>query len=273
MRLPTSPSKAILMPVLKCLIIVILLGFAGLVQAGERIAIAAAADLRFALDEIVRQFLAANPDDTIEVSYGSSGKFFTQIQQGAPYDLFFSADIAYPRALEKAGYAGSPVIPYAIGRLVLWSTGHDAARLTLDDLADPRIGKVAIANPQHAPYGKRAEEALKARGLWQAVSAKAVYGENVSQTAQFVQTGNADIGIIALSLAVNPALAEKGNYALIPANLHQPLEQGFLILKPAIDKPLAQRFAAQMSKATTQAVMKRHGFLVPGEATDNEIRP
>ncbi len=209
MRLPTSPSKAILMPVLKSLIIVILLGFAGLVQAGERIAIAAAADLRFALDEIVRQFLAANPDDTIEVSYGSSGKFFTQIQQGAPYDLFFSADIAYPRALEKAGYAGSPVIPYAIGRLVLWSTGRDAAKLTLDDLADPRIGKVAIANPQHAPYGKRAEEALKARGLWQAVSAKAVYGENISQTAQFVQTGNADIGIIALSLAAEPGAGRK----------------------------------------------------------------
>jgi molybdate transport system substrate-binding protein len=251
---------------MKTLIVAILLGIASLAQAGEKITIAAAADLRFAMDEIVKQFRAAQPDDIIDVIYGSSGKFFTQIQQGAPYDLFFSADIGYPRELEKSGFAGAPAVPYATGRIVLWSPSRDASKMTLKDLADPKIGKVAIANPQHAPYGKRAEEALKAQGLWETVSAKAVYGENISQTAQFVQTGNAEVGIIALSLAVNPALVEKGGYYLIPDNLHQPLEQGFVVLKHAADNPLAKRFATYMGKPEARAVMKRYGFILPSEA-------
>lgn len=247
------------------LFLAILLGIAGLANAADKITIAAAADLRFAMDEIIKQFRSAQSADSIEVTYGSSGKFFTQIQQGAPFDLFFSADIGYPRELEKSGLAGAPTTPYAIGRIVLWSPSRDASRMTLKDLADPTIRKVAIANPQHAPYGKRAEEALKALGLWETVSAKAVYGENISQTAQFVQTGNAEVGIIALSLAVNPALAEKGAYYLIPDNLHQPLEQGFVVLKRAGDNELAKRFAAYMGKPEARAVMKRYGFMLPGE--------
>lgn len=250
---------------MKTLMFAILFGIASLAQAGEKITIAAAADLRFAMDEIVKQFRTAQPDDVIDVIYGSSGKFFTQIQQGAPYDLFFSADIGYPRELEKSGFAGAQAVPYATGRIVLWSLGRDASKMTLKDLADPKIGKVAIANPQHAPYGKRAEEALKALGLWETVSAKAVFGENISQTAQFVQTGNAEVGILALSLAVNPALAEKGGYYLIPENLHQPLEQGFVVLKRAADNSLAKRFAAYMGKPEARAVMKRYGFLLPNE--------
>ena len=250
---------------MKTLILAILFSLSSLSTAAEKITIAAAADLRFAMDEIIKQFRTAQPADSIEITYGSSGKFFTQIQQGAPYDLFFSADISYPRELEKAGLAGAPATPYATGRIVLWSPNRDASRMTLKDLTDPNIRKVAIANPQHAPYGKRAEEALKSLGLWEAVSAKAVYGENISQTAQFVQTGNAEVGIIALSLAVNPALAEKGAYYLIPDNLHQPLEQGFVILKRASGNELAKRFAAYMSKPEARAVMKRYGFMLPGE--------
>lgn len=246
----------------------VMLGIASVTHASEKIIIAAAADLRFAMDEIVKLFRTAQPNDQIEVIYGSSGKFFTQIQQGAPYDLFFSADIGYPRELEKSGFAGAPSVPYATGRIVLWSPSRDASKMTLKDLADSKIGKVAIANPQHAPYGKRAEEALKASGVWEVVSAKAVYGENISQTAQFVQTGNAEVGILALSLAVNPTLAEKGGYYLIPENLHQPLEQGFVILKRAVENPLAKRFAAYMSKPEARAVMKRYGFMLPGEASN-----
>lgn len=250
---------------MKTLILAVLLGICSLAQAADKITIAAAADLRFAMDEIIKQFRSLQPADSIEVTYGSSGKFFTQIQQGAPYDLFFSADIGYPRELEKSGLAGAPATPYATGRIVLWSPSRDASQMTLKDLTDPTIRKVAIANPQHAPYGKRAEEALKAQGLWEAVSAKAVYGENISQTAQFVQTGNAEVGIIALSLAVNPALAEKGGYYLIPDNLHQPLEQGFIVLKRAGGNELAKRFAAYMGKPEARAVMKRYGFALPGE--------
>jgi len=234
-------------------------------HAGEKITIAAAADLKFALDEIVVQFNKAHPADRVETIYGSSGKFQTQIRQGAPFDLYFSADIAYPRALKEESFAASEVQPYAVGRIVLWSPSRDAARMTLADLADPAIRKIAIANPKHAPYGKRAEEALKASGVWEKVEAKLVYGENVAQAAQFVQTGNAQAGIIALSLALSPELAKQGSYALIPDKLHQPLEQGFIITKRAAANPLAQAFARFMVGQEARAIMSRYGFVLPGK--------
>jgi molybdate transport system substrate-binding protein len=234
-------------------------------HAGEKITIAAAADLKFALDEIVVLFNRAHPADQIETIYGSSGKFQTQIRQGAPFDLYFSADIAYPRALREEGFAASEVQPYAVGRIALWNPSRDAGRMTLADLADPTIQKIAIANPKHAPYGKRAEEALKAAGVWEKVQAKLVYGENVAQAAQFVQTGNAQAGIIALSLALSPELAKRGSYALIPDKLHQPLEQGFIVTKRAADNPLAQAFARFMVGKEARAIMTRYGFVLPGE--------
>lgn len=235
-------------------------------QAGEKITIAAAADLKFALDKIVELFNKAHPADQVETIYGSSGKFHTQIRQGAPFDLYFSADIAYPRALKEEGFAASEVQAYAVGRIVLWSPSRDASKMTLNDLADPIIQKIAIANPKHAPYGKRAEEALRAAGVWAKVEARLVYGENISQTAQFVQTGNAQAGIIALSLALSPELAKQGGYALISDKLHQPLEQGFIVTKRAAANPLAQAFARFMSGNEARAVMMRYGFVLPGEA-------
>ena len=235
-------------------------------HAGEKITIAAAADLKFALDEVVVLFNKSHPAGQIETVYGSSGKFQTQIQQGAPYDMYFSADIAYPRALKEAGFASSDAQPYAVGRIVLWSASRDAGKLKLGDLAGADIHKIAIANPKHAPYGKRAEEALKAAGVWEKVETKLVYGENVAQTAQFVQTGNAQAGIIALALAISPELAKQGGYALIPDTLHQPLEQGFVITKRAAANPLARAFAQFMSSREARAVMVRYGFVLPGEA-------
>lgn len=235
-------------------------------HAGEKITIAAAADLKFALDEIVVLFNKAHPADRVETIYGSSGKFQAQIRQGAPFDLYFSADIAYPRKLEEEGFAASEVRPYAVGRIVLWSPSLDASKMTLANLADPAIRKIAIANPKHAPYGKRAEEALKAAGMWEKVEARLVYGENIAQTAQFVQSGNAQIGIIALSLALNPELASKGGYWLIPDSLHQPLEQGFIVTQRAAGNPLAQAFARFMAGKEAHAVMVRYGFVLPGEA-------
>ncbi len=230
-----------------------------------KITVAAAADLKFAMDEIVAGFKQDNPGDEIEVVYGSSGKAHTQIQQGAPYDLFFSADIAFPRELIKAGLAAGSVRPYAVGRIVLWSASMDAAKMTLESLLDPKIAHVAIANPAHAPYGRRAEEALRASGLWEKIEPKLVYGENISQTAQFVQTGNAQAGIIALSLAVSPALSAKGGYWIIPDKLHEPLEQGFIVTKRAADNPLAARFASYMDSERARSVMKKYGFTLPGE--------
>jgi molybdate transport system substrate-binding protein len=232
----------------------------------EKITIAAAADLKFAMDEIVAGFRKANPGDAVDVIYGSSGKFHTQIQQGAPYDLYFSADIAFPRELARKGLAASEVRPYALGRIVLWSASLDATKMTLASLLDPAITRVAIANPKHAPYGKRAEEALRAAGLWEKVEPKLVYGENIAHTAQFVQTGNAQAGIIALSLALNPELASKGGYWLIPDDLHEPLEQGYIITQRGADKALAERFAAYMASEPARAVMRAYGFVLAGES-------
>jgi molybdate transport system substrate-binding protein len=232
----------------------------------DKIAIAAAADLKFAMDEIAGAFKKANPADEVDVIYGSSGKFHTQIQQNAPYDLYFSADIGYPRKLAADGLAASEVKPYAFGRIVLWSATLDASKMTLDSLLDAKIARIAIANPKHAPYGKRAEEALRAAGLWDKVEPKLVYGENIAHTAQFVQTGNAQVGIIALALAVNPELSSKGGYWLVPDTLHAPLEQGFIITKRAEGNALAKRFAAYMESKPARAVMVKYGFVLPGEA-------
>jgi molybdate transport system substrate-binding protein len=249
---------------LKSLLFVCSLFLTGAAHA-EKITIAAAADLKFAMDEVIATFKQASPTDDVEVVYGSSGKFQTQIQQGAPYDVYFSADIAFPRELVKSGLAGSDVKPYAFGRIVLWSASLDATKMTLASLTDPTIARIAVANPKHAPYGRRAEEALRASGLWDKVEAKLVYGENIAHTAQFVQTGNAQVGIIALSLALNPELSSKGGYYLIPDNLHQALEQGYVITKRGADSVLAKRFAEYMSGPTARAVMTKYGFILPHE--------
>jgi len=229
----------------------------------EKINIAAAADLKFAMDEIVAKFREANAKDDVDVIYGSSGKFYTQIQQGAPYDLYFSADIAFPRELAKSGFSFSEVMPYAFGRIVLWSATMEANKMSLDSLASSKISHIAIANPKHAPYGKRAEEALRASRLWERVEPKLVYGENIAHTAQFVQTGNAQVGIIALSLALNPALANKGGYWLIPDTLHAPLEQAFIITKRAQGNDLAKKFADYMRSSATRTIMTKYGFVLP----------
>jgi molybdate transport system substrate-binding protein len=249
----------------RVLIFVCLLVAGQTAHAEEKLTIAAAADLKFALDAIVVLFKRAHPSAQIETIYGSSGNFSTQIRQGAPYDIYFSADIAYPRALMAEGLAASEVQTYGVGRIVLWSSSRDAGKMTLADLADPSIHKIAIAHPRHAPYGKRAEEALKAAGVWKKVEAKLVYGENIAQTAQYVQSGNAQVGIIALSLALSPELAKLGGYALIPGKLHQPLEQGYIITRRAADNMLARDFTAFITGGEARAIMSRYGFVLPGE--------
>lgn len=255
------------MKLFAALFAVLAIGIAPLARAGAGITIAAAADLKFCMDELVAEFRSSHADAAIDVSYGSSGNFATQIRQGAPFDLFFSADIEYPRQLARDGFAASEVRRYAVGRIVLWSTTIDATRLTLADLARADIGKVAIANPQHAPYGKRAEEALRASGVWDKVEARLVYGENIAQTAQFVESGNARVGIIALSLALNPELAHRGGYSLIPDELHQPLEQAFMITRRAADNALAATFADYLQTPHARALMARYGFALPGAKT------
>lgn len=250
---------------LMVLAFICLLAMGQTARAKEKITIAAASDLKFALEEIVMKFKSSHPEARIATVYGSSGKFSTQIRQGAPYDIYFSADISYARNLYIDGFGASDAQPYGVGRIVLWSQSRDVSRLTLSELADPGIRKIAIANPLHAPYGKRAEEALEAARVWDIVKPKLVYGENVAQAAQYVQSGNAQVGIIALSLALSPEFAKQGNYVLISDKLHQPLRQGFIITKRASDNSLAREFARFMVSKESRGIMIRFGFGLPGE--------
>lgn len=227
--------------------------------------IAAASDLRFALDEILENFAADHPEHPMEVVYGSSGRFRSQIAHGAPFDLYFSADIAYPQALEEAGHAASEVIPYAEGRIVIWSNGVDASALTLEDLLDEGFRRIAIANPRHAPYGARAQEALRANDLWEPLERRLVFGENIAHTMQLVQSGAAEVGIIALALARHPAVLDQGGYHLIDDSLHEPLTQGFIITRRAADNPTAWLFADYMNSAESRSIMRAYGFALPGE--------
>lgn len=234
-------------------------------RAAETLTIVAASDLKFAMEEIVASFKASHSGGDVSVIYGSSGKFNTQIQQGAPFDIFFSADIGFAKALRAEGLAVAEPTLYAVGRIVLWSSTRDASKMNLKDLDDPKLAKIAIANPKHAPYGKRAEEALRAVGLWDKLQDKFVLGENIAQTAQYVQTGAADIGIIAQSLAVSRELASKGGYALIPDDLHSPLEQAYVITRQGGENPLAKTFARYMTSWDARRIMIRYGFALPGE--------
>lgn len=231
----------------------------------ESLTIAAAADLKYAMAEVVTNFRAQRPDDKIEVIYGSSGKFFTQLSNDAPFDMYFSADIEYPRQLEKKGLTAGATKPYAVGRIVLWSLKPELTKTALKDLPAAAIRKFAIANPQHAPYGLRAKEALEHQGVWAAMQPKLVMGENIAHTAQFIDSGAADAGIIALALVLSPNMQGKGAWTLIPDAWHEPLEQGYAITRRAAANPLAKAFASYMDSEPARKVMRRYGFVLPGE--------
>jgi molybdate transport system substrate-binding protein len=243
---------------------------AALVQADQLprvVRVAAASDLQFALAEIVTTFEAANPRIDIDVAYGSSGTYHAQILQRAPFDLFLSADMDYPRDLIAKGRgAQSNAFLYAIGRLVLWVPRRspiDVERLGIEALKDHRIRHVAIANPRHAPYGRAAEAALRHYGIEASVRSKLVFGENVAQTAQFVESGAADVGIIARSLALAPPMRGKGRYWEIPAAAHPRMEQGGLILNAARDVEAARLFRDYLLSPAGTATLARYGFVLP----------
>jgi molybdate transport system substrate-binding protein len=229
--------------------------------AATEVIIAAAADLKFAMDSIVAVFTAKNPTIRIKPVYGSSGSFFEQINNGAPFDLFFSADVDYPKRLKEANKALSDVKQYATGHLVLWSKSLDPNRQQMNTLLDPAVTKVAIANPAHAPYGKRAEESLHYYNLYDKIKDKLVIGENIAQTAQYAQSGAAEVGIIALSIAMSPTMKQAGGkYWLIPEAAHQPLRQGYVLLPHARDNAAAAQFAAFFNSPAVAAILKGFGF-------------
>jgi molybdate transport system substrate-binding protein len=234
--------------------------------AGQ-VSITAASDLQYAMKEIAAAFEAGHPGDRVKMVFGSSGKAFAQIENGAPYDLFFSADIEYPQRLRRSGAAISEPTPYAVGRIVLWTTkksGIDVSR-GIEALHDPRVRKVAIANPLHAPYGRIGKQVLEHYGLYDRTKGKLVLGENIQQAAQFVQSGAADLGFVAYSLALAPVLAREGSYFLIPAGAHKEIVQGSVLLRPAAGNATAAAFNAFVATPAARAIFRKYGFTLPNE--------
>jgi molybdate transport system substrate-binding protein len=227
--------------------------------------IAAASDLQAVFPTLTARF-ERDTRQMVEVSFGSSGNFFAQIQNGAPFDLFFSADIEYPRRLESSGLTvPGTLVEYARGRIVLWSRADKRLDLTrgLAILAERSVGTIAIANPEHAPYGRAAVAALRHEQLYDSLRGKFVLGENLSQAAQFAQSGNADAGIIALSLALAPAMRNTGHYVEIPESYHPPIEQAAVVLRTSRQADLARQLLAFLQRPESQQALKTAGFAPP----------
>ena len=229
------------------------------------IAVAAASDLHFAIKELIVEY-EKQTGHHVKLSLGSSGNFYAQVQQGAPFDLYFSADIGYPKKLEEAGLTvpGS-LYRYAVGRVVLWAPKQSPVEVSkgLTVLRDAAVRKIAIANPKHAPYGRAAVAAMEQSQVYAEVKARLVLGENLSQAAQFIESGACDVGIIALSLAMAPVMKSAGSYWLIPAEAHPPLEQGAVIMKQSKQQDAARHFLQFMQSPQGQEVMTRYGFTLP----------
>jgi molybdate transport system substrate-binding protein len=241
-------------------------------QAGttpRQLQIAAAADLSFAMEEILKEFRSIHPDILVRVSYGSSGNFFSQLSNHAPFDMFFSADTTYPRRLVEQGAAfDGAVFSYAVGRLVLWvpnTSAIDLKRLGIEVLRSERIRHIAIANPKHAPYGVAAEAYLRSEGLYDTVRPKLVYGENVAQALQFVQSGAAEIGLIACALAEAPDVKSRGQFWEVPRDKYPRMEQAGIILKWTKDPSAAAELRSFFLSGRAREILIRFGFYLPGD--------
>lgn len=234
----------------------------------DEIAVAAAADLSYALRDLARRF-QQKTGNKVALSFSASGNIYSQIQNGAPFDLFFSADADYPRKLATAGLIDSASLrTYAVGHLALWApkdSGLDPQKLKIDLLLKRDVTKIAIANPEHAPYGRAAMAALEHYGLRDRVASKLVLGENISQTAQFVQSGNAQAGLIALSLAVSPAMKNGGNYWELPSDTYPEIRQAAGILSSSKHKQTARAFLDFVASPEGTAVLRQYGFGVPAQ--------
>jgi molybdate transport system substrate-binding protein len=240
-------------------------GWPSQVWTADEVTVAAASDLNFAFKELTGEF-EKKTGTHVKLSLGSSGNFFSQIENGAPFDLYFSADIRYPQKLIDGGHGvADSLYRYAVGRIVLWARKQSQVQVErgLEVLAAPEIHKIAIANPKHAPYGRAAVSALEHHKLYDRVKDRLVLGENISQAAQFVESGACEVGIVALSLALAPTMKASGRYWEIPADAHPPIEQGAVILKNAKNQQKAREFMEFLKGQQSQTIMRRYGFTLP----------
>lgn len=228
--------------------------------AGKKLTVAGASDLSFAFKEMAAEFQKETGYE-VTLSLGSTGMLARQVEQGAPFDAFFSANTNFIEDLEKAGHIlPGTVSLYAQGRIVIATRAASGIKITkLEDLKDSRIRRIAVANPEHAPYGMAAMEALKSKGLWDDIRPKLVYGENIRQTLQFIESGNAEAGIIARSIANVPGIKPVD----IPLNLHKPINQAAGVVRTARDKDGALSFIKFVNGPKGREIMKKYGFLPP----------
>lgn len=228
--------------------------------------LAAASDLKFAVEQIATQFRSSTQQE-VKLVFGSSGNFYRQIEQGAPFQIFMSADESFVFKLADAGRTDDRGVLYATGRIVLFAANGSALKIDPQfaglkaALSAGAIRRFAIANPEHAPYGRAAEQALKSMGMWETLRSRLVLGENVSQAAQFAAGGSAEGGIFAYSLALAPQIAKQGRYVLVPEEMHEPLRQRMVLVKGA--GATARDFYRYLQEPAARAVFKRYGFVVP----------
>jgi molybdate transport system substrate-binding protein len=247
-------------------VIALFLGIGSGFCAAEGITVAAAADLQFVMQDVAARF-QKETGNSVKLIYGSSGNFFQQIQNGAPFDIFFSANLDFPKKLEAAGLTEPGTFyQYATGKIVIWVPNDSKLDVTsgLQSLLNPAIRKIAIANPQHAPYGQAAVAAMKKQNVYDKVADKFVLGENISQTASFVVSGSADVGIVALSLALSPNMKNNGRYAEIPSADYPPIEQACVILKSSQQKGIAGTFLNFIKTPAVTELFRTYGFALPG---------
>jgi molybdate transport system substrate-binding protein len=234
----------------------------------QEITIAAAADLQSAMQDVAARFQKATGTN-VKTIYGSSGNFFQQIQNGAPFDMFFSANLDYPRKLEAAKLTEpQSFYEYARGKIVIWVPNDSKLDLTfgIQALLSPSIRKIAVANPQHAPYGQAAVTAMQKEHVYDQIKGKLVLGENISQAASFVASGSADVGIVALALALSPNMKEKGRYVLVPVDDYPPIEQACVILSSSKNKTAAEHFLSFIKTAAIRDVFRTYGFEMNSES-------
>jgi molybdate transport system substrate-binding protein len=249
----------------------LLLGIGGKLCAAQEVTVAAAADLQFVMQDVTARF-QKETGKTVKLTYGSSGNFFQQLQNGAPFDMFFSANLDYPRKLEAAGLTEPGTFyQYATGKIVIWVLNESKLDVSsgLQSLTTPSVKKIAIANPEHAPYGQAAVAAMKKENVYDKVADKFVLGENISQTATFIVSGSADTGIVALSLALSPHMKDKGRYFEIPAADYPPIEQACVILKTSQQKDAAKAFLNFIKTPAVGALFTAYGFAVPAGPTSH----
>ena len=241
-------------------IILILLVFVAFSSPAQTVKVAAAANLRAVFDELKAVYARSNPKTNVSANFGSSGTLLQQILSGAEFDVFMAADNSFPTKLKDKGAASGEIKTYALGKLVLWSNTVDVSK-GLEMLTDPSVKRIAIAKPELAPYGDRAMEVLKSTGLYDKVKDKIIYADNISQTAQFAQTGNAEVGFLALSLTMTPEM--KGSVYVIDPKLYKPVEQAMVLVKSWKVNPEAAKFMKFVLSEKCKPIFEKNGYIVP----------